>query len=848
MRLSCGFSKERVEMVNFRFALRTLFKTPFVTICAILSIALGIGANTAMFSIFEQVLLRTLSVPEPERLVNLSSPGPKQGSTTTEALGNKDEVFSYPMFRDLEKMQSVFTGIAAHAQFSANLAVRGVTMNGSGLRVSGSYFPLLGIQPALGRLLSPQDDKSIGESPIVVLSYAYWQTRFGADPGVLHQTMVVNGQPMDIVGVAPNGFDGTTQGVKTQVFVPITMRGFMAPGFDAFESRQDYWAYLLARLKPGISLEQARTAINIQYHAIINEVEAPPLTLKGMSKDKMALFRAKPLILSRGERGRIPQINQETKTGLSMILCISAFVLIIACANVANLLLARGAARETEMAIRLSIGAGRARIVMQLLTESSILSLMAGALGILVAQWTLDGIVSLFPAELTGQIQFTLSRSTFLFAIALTFGTGLLFGLFPAMHSARTNLSSVLKSQAGQPAGAKPAARFRTSLATLQIALALALLIIAGLFTKSLSNLYRIDLGMKVDHVASFGISPFRNGYSQQRAFQLFEQMEDRLAALPQVTAVSNATVRLLSRSSRGTNLTVEGYPMGPDTDTKSLYNIIGPGYFRTLGIPMLAGRDFTRADSAGALKVAVINEAFAQKFRLGPNPIGKRFSDRGRGYPPDIEIVGMVKNSKYMRVEREWEPVFFRPYRQDDQVEHLTFYVQSSLNPDQLYPCIRSLMSQLDSNLPLENLCTMPEQVSKDTYKDRAMSLVTASFAGLALLLAAVGLYGVLAYTVALRTREFGLRLALGASRQQVRSSVLRQVGKMMLVGCLIGMLLGIGFGRIAQSMLYRLKGYDSAVLCCSVAALALVALIAGFVPAYRASKIDPMQALRYE
>jgi predicted permease len=835
-------------MVSLKFALRALFKTPFVTICAIVSIALGIGANTAMFSLFEQVLLRTLPVLEPDRLVNLSSPGPKEGSTTTEALGLKDEVFSYPMFRDLEKTQTVFTGIAAHAQFSANLAARGVTMNGSGLLVSGSYFPLLGIQPALGRLLSPQDDKSIGESPVVVLSYSYWQTRFGADPGVLHQTMVVNGQAMDIVGVAPREFDGTTLGVKSQVFIPITMRGFMAPGFSAFESRRDYWAYLFARLKPGVTLEQARTAINSQYHAIINEVEAPPLIQKRLSEEKMAMFRAKPLVLSRGERGRTPQVNETAKTGLRMVLCISAFVLIIACANAANLLLARGAARENEIAIRLSIGAGRLRITMQLLLESCILAVVAGALGLLVAQWTLDGIVSLFPVELTGLLQFTLNRSTLIFATALTLGTGLLFGLFPALHSARTNLSSVLKNQAGQPSGSKQAARLRISLATLQIALALALLIVAGLFTRSLSNLNRIDLGMKVDRVMTFGISPFRNGYSRQRALHLFEQLEDRIAALPEVTSVSNASVRLLNRSSRGTDVTVEGYEMGPNTDMKSLYNKIGPGYFRTLGIPLMAGREFTRSDAAGAPKAAIINEAFAQKFNLGPNAIGKHIGDRGNGDLLDIEIVGLVKNSKYMRVEREWEPVFFRPYRQDDQIEHLTFYVQSSLNPEQLFPGIKSLMSQLDPNLPLENLCTMPEQVSRDTYKDRAMSILTASFACLAIVLAAVGLYGVLAYTVAQRTREFGLRIALGASQEQIRTMVLRQVGKMTLLGSSIGILLGVGFGRIAQSMLCQLKGYDSVVLCSSIVTLALVALIAGFIPAFRASKIEPMQALRYE
>jgi predicted permease len=836
------------KMVSLKFALRTLFKTPFVTICAIVSIALGIGANTAMFSLFEQALLLDLPVPEPERLVNMTAPGPKAGLSTTPTGGHSEEVFSYPMFRDLQQVQTAFTDIAAFSQFSANLAARGVTMNGSGLLVSGSYFPVLCVQPALGRLLNPQDDHIIGESPVVVLSHAYWQTRFGGDPGVLNQTLIVNGQVMTIVGVARRGFDGNTLGMKSQVFVPITMRGFMVPGSNTFDDRQNYWAYLFARLKPGITLEQASSAINTQYHAIINEVESPRLISKGLSKEKMAMFRAKPLILSPGERGRTPQINETMKTGLSMVLSISAFVLIIACANVANLLLARGAARENEMAIRLSIGASRLRIVTQLLMESCILALIGGALGLLAAQWTLDGLVSLFPAELAGILQFTLSRSTLIFTIVLTLGTGLLFGLFPALHSARADLASSLKNQAGQPSGAKPAAHFRLSLATLQIALALALLIIAGLFTKSLFNLKRIDLGMKVDHVTTFGVSPFRNGYSQQRALHLFGRLEDGIAALPGVTGVSNATVQLLSRSHLKTDVAVEGYEMAPDTDMESLCNKIGPGYFSTLGIPLIAGRQFTRSDAAGAPKVAIVNEAFAEKFNLGRDAVGKHISDRSNGTLPDIEIVGLVQNSKYSRAEREWEPIFFRPYRQDDQIEHLTFYVLTSLNPDQLFSGIKKLMSQLDPNLPLENLYTMPEQVSHDTYRDRAMSILTAAFACLATLLAAVGLYGVLAYTVAQRTREFGLRMALGASQTQVRTMVLRQVGMMTLIGSVTGLLLGMVFGRVAQSMLYNLKGHDSVVLCISIVTLALVALIAGFIPAHRASKIDPMQALRHE
>jgi predicted permease len=830
-------------MVNLKFALRTLFKTPFVTVIAIVSLALGIGANTAIFSIFDQMLLRALPVQEPDRLVNLAAPGPKPGSQSCNQAGDCDEVFSYPMFRDLEKVQAVFTGIAAHRLFSANLAARGETLNGDGMLVSGSYFPVLGVRAALGRLLGPDDDRTIGESHVVVLSHAYWQSRFGQDPGVLNQTLVVNGQEMTIVGVAQRGFDGTTLGAKPQVFVPITMRGFMSPNFKAFDDRQNYWTYVFARLKPGVTPEQARTALNGQYHAIVNEVEAP--LQKGMSEQTMARFGAKPVLVDQGMRGQ-SSVSGEAKTPLKMLLGVTAFVLIIACANVANLLLARGAARAGEMAVRLSIGASRMQVVAQLLTESCLLALFAGGASILVARWTLDLIASLLPVEAAATLQFSLNASTLFFAAALTLGTGLLFGLFPALHSTRPDLVSSLKGQAGQPSGAKSAARFRAALATAQIALSLALLVGAGLFTRSLFNVSRVNLGLKVDNVITFGISPALNGYTPQRSLQLFERLEDELTALPGVTSVTNSLVPLLGGSNWGSDVSVEGYKMGSDTDMNSRYNEVGPAYFRTLGIPLISGREFTRSDAAATPKVAIINEVFANKFNLGRDAVGKRIGKRNG--PLDTEIVGLVQNAKYSDVKRAVPPLFFHPYRQGDRIGFLTFYVRTSLNPNQFLPNITKLMARLDPNLPVENLRTMPQQVRENVFLDRMNSVLSAAFACLATLLAAVGLYGVLAYTVAQRTREIGLRIALGASPGQVRAMVLRQVGLMTLIGGTVGLALAIGLGRFAQSLLYQLQGSDPAVLSGSAVALAFVALGAGFIPAHRASQVDPMQALRYE
>ena len=835
-------------MSNLKFAFRTLFKTPFVTIVAIVSLALGIGANAAIFSLFNQMLLRPLPAAEPNRLVNLLVPGPKPGSQScnqASTRGNCDDVLSYPMFRDLEREQQVFAGLAAHRVVSANIAYGGQTVNGDLLLVSGSYFGVLGIQPAVGRLIGPGDDRIIGESPVVVLSHGFWTTRFAADRGLLNQTMIVNGQAMTIVGVAPRGFTGTTIGAEPKVFVPVTLRKPVNPWSERMDNRRNYFLYVFGRLKPGVSIEQARASLDPQYRAIVNDVEATLQT--GMSPQTLARFKTKPILLEPGARGQ-SAIPNTARPSLRLLLGVTAFVLIIACANIANLLLARSAARAGEMAVRLSIGASRGRLVFQLLTESLLLAVLGGIAGMFVAQWTLDLIASLLPNFAATTLDFHVDRTAMLFGAALTIGTGLLFGLFPAIHSTRPDLVSSLKGQAGQPSGARAAARFRTSLATAQIALSMALLVSAGLFTKSLMNISRVDLGVKVDNVIMFGLSPELNGYTPARTKQLFERLEEELAALPGVNGVTSALVPLLGGSNWGNDVAVEGFPAGPDTDTNSRFNEVGPEYFRTLGVPLIAGREFRRADGAGAPKVAIVNEAFAKKFNLGRDAVGRRIGNRGDKEGLDTQIVGLVQNAKYSEVKREVPPLFFRPYRQDDRLGNITFYVRTSLDPEQFLPNVPKVVAKLDANLPVEDLRTMPQQIRQNVFLDRMISVLSAAFAGLATLLAAIGLYGVLAYTVSQRTREIGLRMALGAAPSRVRGMVLRQVGVMTIVGGVIGLTAAIWLGRLAQSLLFEMKGYDPVVLVSAAAALTVVALGAGFVPAHRASQVDPMQALRYE
>jgi predicted permease len=830
--------------MNLKLAFRRLFKTPFVTVVAIVSLALGIGATAAIFSLFNEMLLRPLPVPEPDRLVNLAAPGPKPGSQSCGQAGDCEHVFSYPMFRDLQQAQTVFTNIAAHRSFGANLSYRGQTLTGEGAMVSGSYFGVLGIQPAIGRLISSQDDRAVGESRVVVLSHAYWQSRFASDPGVVGQNLIVNGQSLTILGVTPRGFEGTVLGSRPQVYVPITLRGFMNPGFTQFHVRRSYWAYLFARLRPGVSIEQARSSLNAKYRAIINDVEAP--LQRGMSDATMKRFRARDVLVAPGARGQ-STVENEARVPLTLLLGVTGLVLLIACANIANLLLARAAARAGEMAVRLSIGANRRHLIGQLLVESLLLAVLGGIAGLLVARWTLDLIASLLPAEASSTLQFRLDPTVLLFAAGVTIGTGLLFGLFPAVHSTRADVLSTLKGQTGQPSGARGAARFRTALATAQIALSMALLIGAGLFTKSLLNVSRVSLGINIDNLITFSIAPELNGYAPERSRLLFNRLQEQLATVPGVRSVSASLVPALAGSNWGSDVSVEGFKAGPDTDTNSRFNMIGPDYFRTMGIPILAGREFAASDELKSPKVAIVNEAFAKKFNLGRHAIGKRMGYRG-GDKLDTEIVGLVKDAKYSEVKDAVPPLFFMPYRQDDSIGQMSYYVRTSLDPEDFLATVPKVMASLDPNLPVDNLRTMPQQVRDNVFLDRLITTLSTAFACLATLLAAVGLYGVLAYTVAQRTREIGLRMALGAAPSRVRTMVLKQVAVMTVVGGFIGLTAGLWLGPLAESQLYQLKGRDPIVFGGAIAVLTVIALVAGFVPAHRASRVEPMWALRYE
>jgi predicted permease len=831
-------------MRNIKLAFRMLLRAPFVSAVAVLSLALGIGTNTAIFSFTDELLLRPLPVRDPERLVNLSAPGPKPGSQSCSQAGDCNAVFSYAMFRDLEQSPADFSGIAGHVGFGANIAYKGQTSNEPGLLVSGSYFPVLGINPAAGRLFAVDDDRTIGANFLAVLGYDYWKAKLGGDRAVIGTPIIINGQTFTIIGVAPEGFEGTTLGRRPAIYVPLTMRAQVVPGWKGFENRQSYWVYLFARLKPGATLAHAKTAINAVYRPIITDVEVP--LQKGMSEATMAKFKVKEIGAEDGRRGQ-SSVHHEARTPLIMLFAITGIVLLIACANIANLLLARAAGRSMEMAVRLSLGANRRQLLAQLLTESLVLALIGGAVSLVVARWTLAGIFAMMPNDGANLFTPHLSMSMIFFAALLSVGTGLAFGLFPALHSTRSDLVTSIRGNAGQISAARSATRFRTTLATAQIALSMALLISAGLFIKSLDNVAHVELGLRPDSLVTFEIEPELNGYSRARSHIFLDRVQTELAAIPGVTGVTAAQVPLLSGSNWGSTISVEGITPVPDQDMNTRVNEVAAGHFRTIGATMLSGREFTPADAAGAPKVAIVNEAFAKKFDLGKDAVGKHVAFGSKG-PLDIEIVGLVRDNKYSDVKDSVPPVMVTPWAQDTTVGDLNFYVRTSLSPDQLLRTIPAVIKKLDPNLPVEGLKTMPQQVRDNTFLDRMISTMAAAFAVLATILAAVGLYGVLAYSVAQRTREIGVRMALGADGGNVRGMVLRQVGLMTGVGAVIGIAAAFGLGRLARSLLYGLSGTDPWVMAGATLLLAAVALGAGYVPALRASRISPMEALRYE
>lgn len=837
-------------MQDLRYALRQLRRSPGFTAVAVLSLALGIGGTAAIFSAMEEVLLRPLPVPAADGLVNLSAPGPKPGWTSCNMAGGCEEVFSYPMFRDLQEgTGDLFTGIGAHFAFWPNVGLRDGAVPAKGLYVSGSYFPTLEIQPALGRLLRPEDDRVIGGHPVAVLGHRFWENRLGGDPEVVGSTIRVNGEAFQVVGVTPPGFEGTTREHRTDIYVPLTMRGVLAPSYDGFEHRTTYSLYLFARLAPGVSPDRALDDLNRVYRPILQEVEAP--LQDGMTDGEMERFLARGVGVSPGARGQ-SNLHRDAPVYILLLLAITGTVLLIACANVANLLLARGTVRRRELVIRSSLGAGRGKLLRQLLTESVVLALAGGLAGLLVARWTSAAIRAFLPEEMGAVLELGLSPVVLGFTAVVALGAGVAAGLYPALHLTRDSSASLLKGSSSVSRGGRGEGVVRTTLATAQIALAMALLISAGLFTRSLMNLGQAEVGLETEGLVSFSVYPAQSGYSPEGTEALLLRMQEALEALPDVEAASAGVVAVLRQNSWGANISLEGIESGPGTDTNVRTNWVAPGYFQTMGTPLLAGREFTGSDDASSAPVAVVNQAFARKFGLDPQEmVGRRMAIGGGNPELGIQIVGLVGDASYATVKDPPPPLFVIPWQQSESVNGLpvtglTFYARAGSDPAAVQRAIPDLVRSVAPDVPVEDLGSVVEHSRETLFADRMMGSLASAFAGLATLLAAMGLFGVLAFSVAQRTREIGLRIAVGASSRDVEWMVIRQVAWMTLIGGAVGVAAALGVGQAAQSLLFEVQGHDPWAILAGVVLVATVALAAGLVPARRAARVDPMEALR--
>ena len=826
---------------EFRLALRTLRKSPVFTGVAILSLALGIGANTAIFTLMDQVLLRYLPVRHPEQLVMLDQPDLTQGSIRT------DHSFSYPMYKDFRDQNQVFSGVLARFPLPVSVGYRGQTERAEGEIVSGNYFEVLGVSALIGRTLSPDDDRTPGERPVAFLTYGYWKRRFSGDRSILNQTLLINGHPLTVVGIGPPGFYGVEVGRATDVMVPIMMKAEMTPTWNDLDDRRSWWLNVFARLKPGISAKRAEVSLNVLFHQI-NAEEFKGI--RGWSEKDRVKFLNKHLSVLDGGKG-LSSLRESGETPLTLLMAMVGVVLLIACANVANLLIARAAGRQKEIALRLALGAGRLQIVRQLLVESALLALLGGAAGLLVASWAGSFLSGFLPSESTVR---SLATAVDLRILSFNFGVavfaGLLFGLTPALRTSRPNIAGTLKDQADNATGGSSAVVFRKTLVIAQIALSMLLLVGAGLFAHSLYNLKSVDPGFRTENLMTFTVDPSLNGYSQSRTQALYARLQQDIAALPGVRGVSMASLAPLTGDIDMSTITVEGRHLkeGDDMDMNPWVNHLGPGYFATLGIPLVTGREFTSRDVEGAPLVGMINETAAQYFFPHQNPLGKHFGFGGLRGIADIEIVGVVKDDKGAGLRREVPRFVYVPYTQTKSITKLTVYVRTAQDSTRMAATLRRAVQQVDAGLPLFEMKTMETQTDQYLFAERLVAMLSAVFGLLATLLAAIGLYGVMAYTVARRTREIGIRVALGADRAEVIWLVMRDVTLMAVIGIGIGLPAAWGLSQLIRAQLFGLDPHDAVTLAAATTILAAVSLVAGYIPAARATRVDPLVALRYE
>ena len=838
---------------DLRYAFRGLKRSPAFTTVAVLTLALAIGANTAMFTLVDQVLLRLLPVHNPQELVLVTTQGPYYGDNWGDGSG-----LSYPMYADLRDRNDVFAGMFARFNWRVQASVAGRADRVSVELVSSSYFPVLGVNAEHGRTILPSDD-ALGAPGVVVLGYRYWLNRLGGDPMLVGKTLIANDQPLTIVGIAQEGFDGTNLGTSTQIFVPIRLISALTPvgtnrDQSVLDDRRIRWLMAFGRLRPGVAPEYAQATLQ-PFFASQLALEIQEQAFSKASDTEKSRYLTGRLVVRPAGDGK-STLRQQLTQPLWILTAIVAMVLLIACANLANLLLARSVGRQREFAVRLALGASRQRLARQLLVESVLLALAGGALGLIIAIWGADTLLRFVPIPgITLTVSATPDQRILAFTLGIAVLTGIAFGFAPALQTTRPSLAPTLKNDTGTVAGGS-SGRLRRIFMVSQVTLSVLLLVGAGLFIRSLHNLMRTRLGFEATRALSFRIDPDASGYAGARGKALIKDLQQRLHATPGVTNAAFASRELLSGSSWNNFVTIEGQPFDPARRFVAWNNAVSPGYFATMGIPLLAGRDFDDRDEGMpppglplAPRVAIANRTFVQRYLAGQSPLGVRLGwGRDPGTPTPIEIVGVVGDAKYTNVRDDIQPQLYYPLLEGPRVGEVIMYLRTRDDPTSMALTAQQIVQQLAPTVPVFDVRTLEEQVERSVANDRLIANLSAVFGVLATLLSMIGLYGVMAYTVTRRTREIGIRMALGACTRNISWLVMQEAVILIAIGLAIAMPAMWGLTRVVRSQLYGITPMDPLTIGLAIGLLTSVAIAAGLLPARRASRVDPLVALRYE